>query len=62
MVLVHPEYAMLIMEVNDLRDQIADLIVERDMLLYYACKEIETDYMLKIGAIEYKLVQIRKCL
>ena len=56
MVIVHPEYAMLILEINDLRDQIANLIVERDMLDFYICTDIEMDYMLKIGAIEYKLI------
>lgn len=56
MVLVHPEYAMLILELNDLKEEIADLIVEREMLVNYVCKDIQIDYMLKIGALEYKLV------
>lgn len=56
MVVVHPEYALLILEINDLREEIADLIVERDMLKCYVCKDIQIDYMLKIGALEYKLV------
>lgn len=56
MVIVHPEYAMLILEVNDLKDQIANLIVERDMLNYYVCRDMEVKYMLKIGALEYKLI------
>jgi len=56
MVIVHPEYAMLILEVNDLKEQIANLIVERDMLNHYVCRDIEMKYMLKIGALEYKLI------
>ncbi len=56
MVVVHPEYAFLILEINDLKEQIADLMVEKDMLRYYICREIQIDYMLKIGALEYKLV------
>lgn len=56
MVVVHPEYAFLILEINDLKDEIADLLVERDMLRYYICKDLQIDYMLKIGALEYKLV------
>jgi hypothetical protein len=60
MVVVHPEYAMLILEIHNLREQIADLIVDRDKLMYYDCKTIEMEYMLKIGAIEYKLISIRK--
>lgn len=56
MVIIHPEYAMLILEVNDLKEQIANLIVERDMLNHYVCRDIEMKYMLKIGALEYKLI------
>ncbi len=56
MVVVHPEYAMLILEINDLKERIATLIVERDKLNYYTCRDIELDYMLKIGALEYKLM------
>lgn len=56
MVLVHPEYAYLILDLNDLKEEIADLIVERDLLLNYVCEEIHIDYMLKIGALEYKLL------
>lgn len=56
MVVVHPEYALLILEVNDLKEQIANLIVERDMLINFYCKDIELDYILKIGALEYKLI------
>lgn len=55
MVVVHPEYALLILEVNELKETIADLIVERDMLNNYVCRDLEIDYMLKIGALEYKL-------
>lgn len=56
MVVVHPEYAMLILEINDLKEEIADLIVERDMIKCYVCRDIQIDYMLKIGALEYKLI------
>ena len=55
MVIIHPEYAILIMEIYKLKDDIASLIVERDMLRNFVCKDIEIDYMLKIGALEYKL-------
>ena len=52
MVIVHPEYAKLILEVNDLQEQIANLIVERDMLSCYVCRDIEIDYLLKIGTYQ----------
>lgn len=56
MVVVHPEYALLILEINDLKEEIADLMVERDMLKCYVRKDIQIDYMLKIGFLEYKLL------
>jgi len=56
MVIVHPEYALLVLEINDLREEIADLIVEKDALAHYICKDVEIDYMLKIGALEYKRI------
>lgn len=59
MVIVHPEYAELILEINGLREDIANLIVEKDMLTTYLCKDIEITYLLKIGAIEYKLIVAR---
>lgn len=60
MVIVHPEYALLIIEINDLKNEIANLIVERDWLLYYVCKDIRIDYTLKIGSLEYKMFLIEK--
>lgn len=56
MVVIHPEYALLILEINGLKDEIANLILEKDMLICYECKDVEIDYMLKIGALEYKRV------
>lgn len=55
MVIVHPEYAYLILEVNDLKEHIAELIVTKDMLINYTENELQMDYMLKIGSLEYKL-------
>ena len=60
MVIIHPEYALLLIEVNELKNEIANLIVERDWLIYYACKELKIDYTLKIGALEYKLFLAEK--
>ena len=60
MVIIHPEYAILLIEVNELKNEIANLIVERDWLIYYACKELKIDYTLKIGSLEYKLFLIQK--
>ena len=62
MVIIHPEYALLLVEINDLKNEIANLIVERDWLICYACKEVRIDYTLKIGSLEYKLYLIEKLL
>jgi len=56
MVLVYPEYAYLILSVNDLKNEIANLIVERDYCLAFVCEEIQINYMLKIGVLEYDLL------
>ena len=56
MVVVHPEYALLILEINELIEEIANLIVEKDTLNYYVCKDIQIDYTLKLGTLEHKLL------
>lgn len=56
MLIIHPEYALLILEINDLKEEIADLIVEKNELIYYVCTDLKIDYILKIGALEYKLI------
>lgn len=56
MVIIHPEYALLVLEINDLKSEIADLIVERDTLINYIIRDVEIEYMLKLGALEYKRV------
>ena len=47
-----PEYADLIIEVNKLKDKIAEKIAERDMLAFHIVPDIENAYMLKIGILE----------
>lgn len=47
-----PEYAELIIEVNKLKDKVAEKISERDMLAFHVIPDIENEYMIKIGALE----------
>jgi hypothetical protein len=47
-----PEYANLIIEVNKLKDKVAEKIAERDMLAFHVIPDIENSYMLKIGTLE----------
>ena len=54
MELILPEYAKYVYEINFLRLAIAKSLAHRDALKYHICKYIELDYVLKIGALEYK--------
>ncbi len=50
-----PEYAELIIEVNKLKDTVAQKIADRDMLAFHIVPDIESEYMAKIGILENKL-------
>ena len=47
-----PKYADLIIEVNKLKDLVAEKIAQRDMLAFHVIPDIESAYMMKIGALE----------
>ena len=47
-----PEYADLIIEVNKLKDDVAEKIAQRDMLAFHTIPDIENNYMMKIGLLE----------
>jgi len=51
---MHPEYEKLIAEIGELKNQISALLAERAELQFHTCKNIEADYMVKIGMLEYK--------
>jgi hypothetical protein len=51
---VHPEFERLFREVQTGREELSALLFERDELIFHVCKDIEADYMLKIGSLEYK--------
>lgn len=62
-----PEYAELIIEVNKLKDIVAEKISERDMLAFHVIPEIENSYLLKVGFLEndvfksnLKLIKIKR--
>lgn len=56
-IILNPEYANLIKQITQLKNDIADLYQEKDELLYHICKNIEAEYMSKIGMLEYKLYE-----
>ena len=46
-------------DIKQLKEDIASLYEEKDELLYHTCKIIETEYMSKIGVLEYKLYEFQ---
>lgn len=53
-VIVFPDFEKLKSEVEKMRTELSMLLLERDELQFVVCKNIETEYMLKLGSIEYK--------
>lgn len=58
-IIISPKYSKLIEEVKQLKEDIASLYEEKDELVYHICRNIETEYMSKIGVIEYKLFEFQ---
>jgi hypothetical protein len=57
-IILHPDIEKLKSEVEKLRTELSMLVFERDKLLHHECKNIETVYMLSVGAFEYKIYEI----
>lgn len=53
-VIVFADFENLKSEVEKMRTELSMLLLERDELQFVICKNIETEYMLKLGSIEYK--------
>lgn len=53
-VILFPDFEKLKNEVEKMRTELSMLLLERDELQFVICKNIETEYMLKLGGIEYK--------
>ena len=56
-VILFPDFEKLKNEVERMRTELSMLLLERDELQFVICKNIETEYMLKLGSIEYKAYQ-----
>lgn len=52
-----PEYEKLKNDVEKLRVEVSILILERDHLLLVECKNLETAYILALGALEHKVYE-----
>ena len=53
-VIIFPDFEKLKREIEKLRTELSMLLLEHDELQFVVCKNIETEYMLKLGGIEYK--------
>ena len=58
-IIISPEYLKLIEEIKKLKEDIASLYEERDELIYHICKNIESEYISKVGILEYKLYEFQ---
>lgn len=56
-IIVFPNFQKLKDEVEMLRTELSMLMLERDELRFVICKNIETEYMLKLGSLEYKVFE-----
>lgn len=52
--IVLPEFEELKKEVEKLRTELSMLVLERDELRFVICRNIEMEYMLRLGGLEYK--------
>ena len=53
----NPEFDNLFTSVQELETELADLVFERDKLLYHLCPKLQAEYMLKIGKLEYAIFE-----
>ena len=57
--IIFPEFAALRDEVRKLRTVLSILVLERDELRYVECPNIETAYLMKLGALEYQAFEAK---
>ena len=53
------EYEKLLRVWKDLREKLIDALVTRDELVFWTAADVESDYMQKLGILEYKVVEFR---
>jgi hypothetical protein len=54
-----PDYITHQREIRALKQELADLLLEQHELEFHARKNIEAEYMVKIGALEYKAFELQ---
>jgi len=56
-IIINPEYDDLLSSVQQLETDLAELVYDRDRLLYHICPKLRTEYMLSIGKLEYAVFE-----
>lgn len=56
---VFSQYAELQKEIDALRENLAALFFEHDELVFHICRNIQTDYFMHFGALEYKAYELQ---
>jgi len=54
----NPEFDKLVSLIQELETELADLVHDRDILIYHTCPKLQTEYMLKIGKVEYAIFEL----
>ena len=57
--IIPPEYLSLKNTLEEIKAIITEKIAKKDHLIFHACKDIETLYMLKIGHLEFKIFEVK---
>jgi len=52
-----PEYDSLITLIQALETELSELVKDRDTLIYHVCPKLQTEYILKIGKLEYAIFE-----
>jgi hypothetical protein len=53
----NPEYENLLLLIQQLEKELAELVYDRDKLIYHLCPKLQTEYMLSIGKLEYAVFE-----
>jgi hypothetical protein len=56
-IIINPEYDDLLSLIQQLETELAELVYDRDILLYHVCPKLQTEYMLSIGKLEYAVFE-----
>jgi hypothetical protein len=56
-IIINPEYDDLLSLIQQLETELAELVYDRDKLLYHICPKLQTEYMLSIGKLEYAIFE-----